>query len=345
MEASFRGWPAVIGELLAGRDLDESEAAVTMATILEGDATPAQIAGFLVALRSKGVVAGELVGMLDAALAASPVVPLTDDERSRAVDVVGTGGDGSHSINVSTMTALVVAGAGVPVCKHGNRSASSRCGTADVLEALGLTIELRPEQVAACVREAGFGFCFAPAFHPAFRHAGPPRRELGIPTAFNLLGPMANPGRVHRQLIGVADPSVAEPMLNALAERGLRSAWVVHGSGLDEITTTGPTDVLSLHAGTITRFTIEPAALGIPLATAEQLRGGDLDENAGVVRAVLGGEHGAHRDVVVLNAAAALMVAGVAEDLPAGMQLAAAAIDDGRAAHTLDTAIRVSQRA
>ncbi|MEO1058308.1 MAG: anthranilate phosphoribosyltransferase, partial [Actinomycetota bacterium] len=202
MEASFRGWPAVIAGLLARRDLDESEAAVTMATILEGDATPAQIAGFLVALRSKGVVAGELVGMLDAALAASPVVPLTDDERSRAVDVVGTGGDGSHSINVSTMAALVVAGAGVPVCKHGNRSASSKCGTADVLEALGLTIELRPEQVAACVREAGFGFCFAPAFHPAFRHAGPPRRELGIPTAFNLLGPMANPGRVHRQLIG-----------------------------------------------------------------------------------------------------------------------------------------------
>ncbi len=345
MEVSFRGWPAVIAELLAGRDLDESDAAVTMATILEGDATPAQIAGFLVALRSKGVVAAELAGMLDAALAASPVVPLTDDERSRAVDVVGTGGDGSHSINVSTMAALVVAGAGVPVCKHGNRSASSKCGTADVLEALGLTIELRPEQVAACVREAGFGFCFAPAFHPAFRHAGPPRRELGIPTAFNLLGPMANPGRVHRQLIGVADPTVAEPMLNALAERGLRSAWVVHGSGFDEITTTGPTEVLSLHAGTITRFTIEPAALGIPLATPDQLRGGDLAENAAVVRSVLGGEHGAHRDVVVLNAAAALVVAGVAEDLPAGMQLAATAIDDGRAAHTLDTAVHVSQRA
>ncbi|NQY56824.1 MAG: anthranilate phosphoribosyltransferase [Ilumatobacteraceae bacterium] len=345
MTTNFRGWTALITDALAGRDLDESDAAAAMATILDGDATPAQIAGFLVAMKSKGVVATELVGMLDAALAASPVVPLSDDERSRAIDVVGTGGDGSHSINVSTMAALVAAGAGVPICKHGNRSASSKCGTADVLETLGLNIELRPEQVAASVREAGFGFCFAPAFHPAFRHAGPPRRELGIPTAFNLIGPMANPGRVQRQVIGVADPGVARSMLEALAERGLRSAWIVHGSGLDEITTTGPTEVLSLHAGTITAFTIEPAALGIPLVTADQLRGGDREENAEVVRRVLGGEHGPHRDVVVLNAAAALVVAGVAEDLPEAMTSAAAAIDDGRALHTLDAAVRVSHRA
>ncbi|MEM8619865.1 MAG: anthranilate phosphoribosyltransferase [Actinomycetota bacterium] len=344
MTTDFRGWTALITDALAGRDLSQSDAAAAMATILDGDATSAQIAGFLVAMNSKGVVAPELVGMLDAALAASPVVPLSDDERSRAIDIVGTGGDGSHSINVSTMAALVAAGAGVAVCKHGNRSASSKCGAADVLEALGLNLDVRPEQVAASVREAGFGFCFAQAFHPAFRHAGPPRREMGIPTVFNLIGPMANPGRVERQVIGIADPVVARPMLEALAERGLRSAWIVHGSGLDEITTTGSTEVLSLNAGTITRFTIESAALGLPLATAEQLSGGDREGNADVVRRVLGGEHGPYRDVVVLNAAAALVVAGVAGDLPEAMASASAAIDDGRAQGALDAAVRISQR-
>ena len=339
------GWPGVIGELIAGRDLPTDVAGAAMTTILAGDATPAQIAGFVVALRAKGERADELAGMLRAALEASPVVPLTDAERSAAVDVVGTGGDGSHSINVSTMAALVTAAAGVPVCKHGNRSASSKAGTADVFELLGVAIEQTPYGVARCVREAGIGFCFAPSFHPAFRFAGPPRREMGVPTAFNLLGPMANPGRVKRQLIGVADPSFARPMVDALAAQGLDAAWVVHGGGLDELTTTGSSTVLALSAGEITEFTIDPVALGFAPATPDDLRGGTPGENADVVRRVLDGVTGPHRDIVVLNAAAALVVAGRVDDLPSGVDLAAAVIDDGRAADTLARMVRVSQDA
>jgi anthranilate phosphoribosyltransferase len=194
MSSAALSWPSILTELIAGRNLDEATAREVMSTILHGDATAAQIAGFLVALRAKGEHVDELTGLLGGALDEATLVPLTDDERSRCVDIVGTGGDGSHSINVSTMAALVIAGAGVPVCKHGNRSASSKCGSADLLELLGVVIELHADGVAACVREAGIGFCFAPVFHPAFRFAGPPRREIGVPTAFNLLGPMANPG-------------------------------------------------------------------------------------------------------------------------------------------------------
>jgi len=219
-------WPSVLAELLAGRDLETAVARRAMSEILHGDATPAQIAAFLVALRAKGEQAAELVGMLDGALAEATFVPLTDDERARCVDIVGTGGDRSDSINISTIAALVVAGAGVPVCKHGNRSASSQCGSADLLEALGVMIELSADAVATCVRQANIGFCFAPAFHPAFRYAGPPRREIGVPTAFNLLGPMANPGRVRRQVIGVADPRFVEPMMQTLQGHGLSILWV-----------------------------------------------------------------------------------------------------------------------
>ncbi len=336
-------WPAVIGDLLAGRHLDHDRAGAAMSSILEGDATLAQIAGFLVALRAKGETAEELHGMLDAAMHAATFVPLTDDERSRCIDVVGTGGDGSHSVNVSTMASLVVAGAGVPVCKHGNRSASSKCGTADVLELLGVAIELGAEGVAACVRDAGVGFCFAPMFHPAFRFAGPPRRELGVATAFNLLGPMANPGRVRRQVIGVADPRFAEPMVTALQRQGLTTAWVVHGDGMDELTTTGVSRVLALDHGAISEFTVDPAGFGLAPATDADLRGGHPEENALAVRRVLAGERGAHRDIVLLNAAAALVVAGAAGDLAAGLETAAAAIDDGRAQASLDALIRVSQ--
>jgi anthranilate phosphoribosyltransferase len=270
-------------------------------------------------------------------------VPLSDDERARCVDIVGTGGDGSHSINVSTMAALVVAGSGVPVCKHGNRSASSKCGSADLLELLGVVIELHADGVAACVREAGIGFCFAPVFHPAFRFAGPPRREIGVPTAFNLLGPMANPGRVRRQVIGVADPRFVEPMVLTLQREGLTHAWVVHGDGLDELTTTGTSTVLSLADGSIDEFTVDPAALGLAPATPEDLRGGDPNENADVIRRVLAGERGPHRDIVVLNAAAGLVVGGAAADLAEGLAAAALAIDDGRAQEALDALVRVSQ--
>jgi len=336
-------WSVALATMLSGRDLDGDRAGAAMAAILDGDATAAQIAGFLVALRAKGETAEELHGMLDAAMHAATFVPLTADERAVCVDVVGTGGDGSHSINVSTMAALVVAGAGVPVCKHGNRSASSKCGTADVLELLGVAIELSAAGVAACVREAGIGFCYAPAFHPAFRFAGPPRRELGVPTAFNLLGPMANPGRVERQLIGVADARFAAPMAAALERQGLTTAWVVHGEGMDELTTTGPSQVTALDHGVISEFTVDPATLGFARAEADDLRGGAPEENALAVRRVLAGELGAHRDVVVLNAAAALVVSGTVTDLAAGVERAMASIDGGHAQASLDALIRVSQ--
>lgn len=316
-----------------------------MSTILTGDATPAQIAGFAVALRAKGETAEELAGMLGAVMDAAAIVPLTDTERADCVDVVGTGGDGSHSINVSTMAAIVAAAAGAPVCKHGNRSASSKAGTADVFELLGVHLELSPEGVARCVREAGIGFCFAPAFHPAFRFAGPPRREMGVPTAFNLLGPMANPGRVKRQLIGVANPTFARPMVDALAQQGMNVAWVVHGGGLDELTTTGPSTVLALRDGEVSEFAIDPADLGLAPATADDIRGGSPENNAEAVRRVLAGDLGPHRDIVVLNAGAALVVAGRVDTVAAGLDLAGAAIDDGRAAATLAKMAEVSQDA
>jgi anthranilate phosphoribosyltransferase len=339
------GWPGLLTELLAGRDLTADQARTAMANILGGRATAAQLIGFVVALRAKGETADELSGLLDAVLAAAELVPLDDELRRRAIDVVGTGGDRSHSINVSTMAALVVAGAGVPVCKHGARGASSQCGTADVLEELGVAIELSPTGVQRCVETAGIGFCFAPRFHPAFRFAAPSRREIGIPTVFNLLGPMANPGRVRRYLIGVADATFAERMLASLRAHGATDAWVVHGGGLDELTTTGSSTVLALHHDGAHTFPVDPVELGLAPATHEQLIGGEPPYNAEVVRRVLAGEHGAHRDIVVLNAAAALVVAGVATDLPGGIEVATTAIDDGRAARVLDSFVKVSQEA
>lgn len=337
------GWSQLIGDLLAGNDLGTDVAGAAMTEILSGNATSAQIAGFVVALRSKGESSSELAAMLSVAMAAGTAVPLTEGERADSIDVVGTGGDGSHSVNVSTMAAIVAAGAGAPVCKHGNRSASSKCGTADVLEMLGVAIEQTPDGAAACLREAGIAFCMAPMFQPAFRFAGPPRREMGIPTVFNLLGPMANPGRVKRQLIGVADPAFARSMIEALRTQGLTAAWVVHGGGLDELTTAGTSDVLELKDGEISSFTVDPAALGLAPAIAADLRGGEPEENAEAVRRVLAGDLGPHRDVVLLNAAAALVVAARADDLAAGLDLAAAAIDTGAAKRSLDRFVAVSQ--
>ncbi|MFK7918880.1 MAG: anthranilate phosphoribosyltransferase [Ilumatobacter sp.] len=337
------GWPVLLSHLISGSDVTPAAAGAAMSTILAGDATPAQIAGFVVALRAKGESVDELAAMLDAAMNEARIVALTEDERSTAVDVVGTGGDGSHSINVSTMAAIVVAGAGVAVCKHGNRSASSKCGTADVLELLGVAIEQTPEGVAACVRDAGIGFCFAPAFHAAFRFAGPPRREMGVPTVFNLLGPMANPGRVRNQLIGVADPRFAPVMLGALERQGVTSAWVVHGDGLDELTTGGVSQVWALENGAHRQFEVDAGAFGLARSTSADLRGGEPEENAAAIHRVLSGEPGPHRDVVVLNAGAALVVADRADDLGAGIEMARAAIDDGRAAQTLEQFVAVSQ--
>lgn len=337
------GWPALLTELLERHDLPAAHARAAMSTILAGEATPAQLIGFIVALRAKGETPEEISGLLDAVLEVATLVPLPDALRNRAIDIVGTGGDRSHSINVSTMAAIVAAGAGVPVCKHGARAASSQCGTADVLEALGVAIELSPEGVVRCVQEAGIGFCLAPRYHPAFRFAAPSRREIGIPTVFNLLGPMANPARVRRQLIGVANPAMAERMLASLRLHGSHRAWVVHGNGLDELTTTGVSTVLALDDDGVRQFTVDPVELGLAPAILDELVGGTPEVNAEVVRKVLGGTHGAHRNIVVLNAAAALVVAGVVETLADGLVRAVESIDSGSAEATLNKFVEVSQ--
>lgn len=337
------GWPSLLGALLDRTHLTSEQARAAMNTILRGDATPAQLIGFVVALRAKGETPGELAGLLDAVLEHADIVPLGDELRDTAVDIVGTGGDHSHSINVSTMAAIVVAGAGIPVCKHGARAASSKCGTADVLEALGVAIEQNPEGVAECVRTAGIGFCLATSFHPAFRFAGPSRREIGIPTVFNLLGPMANPGRVRRQVIGVANASFAERMIETLRSHGSTYAWVVHGGGLDELTTTGSSDVIELCDGEISHFRIDATEFGLPRVDTSALAGGDPAENAAVVRRVLAGDRGPHRDIVVLNAGAGLVVGGGVADLAEGIARASDAIDSGAAAATLDRFVAVSQ--
>lgn len=339
------GWPALIGELLDRNHLSAHQAKVAMRNVLAGDATPAQLIGFVVALRAKGETAEEISGLLDAVIEAATLVALPDDVLDRAVDIVGTGGDRSHSINVSTISAFVIAGAGVPVCKHGARAASSKCGAADLLEALGVAVELGPDGVRRCVEEVGMGFCLAARYHPAFRFAAPSRREIGVPTVFNLLGPMANPARVRRQVIGVANPGFAERMLASLHTHGSVASWVVSGPGLDELSTTGPSAVLALCDGDITSFTVDALDLGLPRAQPEDLVGGDPVENARAAHAVLEGHRGPHRDIVLLNSAAGLVVAGLANDLADGLSRAEEAVDSGRAADVLANLVTVSQEA
>jgi anthranilate phosphoribosyltransferase len=335
------GWPAVLGTLAARRDLTTEQARAAMSEILEGAATPAQIAAFIVALRMKGETVDELGGLVDAMLAAAERVTLPPDER--VVDIVGTGGDRAHTINVSTLSALVVAGAGGRVCKHGNRAASSATGSADLLEALGVRIDCGPDEVARCVAEAGIGFCFAPRFHPAMRHAGPPRRELGIATAFNFLGPLANPAGVRRLMIGVADASMAERMVGVLAARGSEHVLVVHGDdGLDELTISTTSQVIELRGGEVRDYAVDPKELGITPAPTEALVGGDPATNAALARRVLAGDAGPHRDIVCLNAGAGLVVAGMADDLAHGLRAAEEAIDGGGAAAALDRLVAVS---
>jgi anthranilate phosphoribosyltransferase len=341
--AGHGGWPVILGTLLEGGDLDADTARVTMAEILDGAASPAQIAAFIVALRMKGETVTELGGMVDAMLDASTRVEI--DLSGPVIDVVGTGGDRAHTINVSTISAMVVAGAGGRVCKHGNRAASSACGAADLLEALGVAIELGPAGVAACVHEAGIGFCFAPRYHPAMRHAGPSRRDLGIPTAFNILGPLSNPGRVKRYLIGVADLRMADRMAGVLRDKGAERALIVHGGdGLDELTTTGPSTVVELRDGDVSTWDVDPQDLGLRRVDREDLVGGDATINADLARRVLAGEHGPHRDIVSLNAGAGLVVAGLADDLPAGIEAAREAIDSGAAVRALADLVEISQR-
>jgi anthranilate phosphoribosyltransferase len=344
----FGGWRGVLGTLTAGQDLTSAQAGAATEAILSGEATAAQIAAFIVALRMKGEAPAEVTGMVDAMLAAATPIDLGADAAG-AVDLVGTGGGPTrrtHALNVSTMACFVVAGAGIKVCKHGNRKASSTSGSFDLLDALGVPIELDGEAVATCVKDAGIGFCFAARFHPAMRHAGPIRRELGVPTVFNFLGPMANPARVKRQVVGVSDPSMAERMAGVLQAHGAERALVVFGhDGLDELTTTTTSTVVELRDGELRRYDVDPADFGLGRVQAADLRGGDAATNVGLTKRVLDGEAGAHRDVVVLNAGAALLAAGLADDLADGIALAIGTIEEGRAAAALDRLVATSQAA
>ena len=340
-------WPDVIGRLVRRQDLPAELAERAMAMILAGEATDAQIAGFAVALRAKGETAEELAALVRTMLRFGESVDLAlDGPRGPVVDTCGTGGDRSGSVNISTLAALVVAGAGVRVAKHGNRAASSSCGSADLLEALGVTIDLSPAGVARCIDEAGIGFCFAQKFHPALRFAGPARRELGTPTTFNFLGPLANPAGVRRRVVGVSDRAMAERMTQTLAELGVERAMVFcGGDGLDELTTTTVSDVWNLDAGAIRTYSIDPADYGIARAAPDELVGGDAAANVAISERMLEGEPGPVHDIVALNAAAALVVAGVAPDLGDGFEQAVTSIEAGKAAAVLETFVRTSAAA
>ncbi|MGN9775556.1 anthranilate phosphoribosyltransferase [Micromonospora sp. H33] len=343
-----RTWPHLLSALLRGEELSTADTAWAMGEIMSGSAAPAQIAGFAVALRAKGETAAEVAGLVEAMLGHAVLVQLPEELRAAALDVVGTGGDLAHTVNISTMASLVVAGAGVRVVKHGNRAASSSCGTADVLEYLGLPLDLGPEGVATCVAEAGIGFCFAARFHPGMRHAGPVRRELGVPTAFNFLGPLTNPARPRAAAVGCFDARMAPVMADVFAARG-DSVLLMRGEdGLDEFTTAAPTRVWAAQGGTVRESLLDATDLGVPRATLADLRGGDAAYNAGVVRRLLAGETGPVRDAVLVNAAAALATQGPLDGdltgaLRGGMARAAESIDSGAAARTLNRWIEVAR--
>jgi anthranilate phosphoribosyltransferase len=330
-------WPRILQRLIAHESLSADEAASAMRAIMSGDVTPGQVGGFLMALRTKGETVDELDGLARTALEfATPVAA-----PGRVVDTCGTGGDRSGTFNISTLAAIVAAGAGATVAKHGNRAASSRCGSADLLEALGVRIDLDADGVQRCLAEAGIGFMFAPVFHPAFGHANPVRRELRVPTTFNFLGPLTNPARPAAQVVGVSDPRMLPLVAEVLARRGTRATVFRGGDGLDELTTTGPSTAVRIDAA-IEELIVDPEELGIPRATPDDLAGGDADASARIARSVLAGDSGPARDIVVLNAGAALDVAGLAPDLRGGLELAAASIDEGKAAGALERWIAVS---
>lgn len=339
--AELGGWPFVLRRLFGRDDLSSDEAGAALADVLDGTATPAQIAAFATALRMKGETVPEMTGLVAALFRYAE--PLDVPDAADLVDTCGTGGDRSGSINVSTVSAMVVAGAGARVCKHGNRAVSSSSGSADVLEALGVASDLGPAGVLRCLDQAGMAFCFAPRFHPCFRHAGPIRRQLGVPTVFNFLGPLANPARPGRQVVGVSDPAMAEKVAGVLAANGARRALVVYGhDGLDELTTTTTSTMLDTAGGEITACTVDPAVLGLATAAPADLVGGDATTNAAAARRILDGERGPHRDVVLLNAAAGILVAGLAATLADGLDAAARSIDEGRAAGVLERLVRTS---
>jgi anthranilate phosphoribosyltransferase len=330
---------SIIAKVATGATLSRHEAASAFDRMMSGEATPSQLGGLLMALRIRGETIDEITGAVSAMRAKMLRVTAPAD----AVDVVGTGGDGSGSVNVSTCAAFIVAGAGVPVAKHGNRALSSRSGAADVLSALGVKIDISPEEVSRCVTEAGIGFMFAPAHHPAMKNVNPTRVELATRTIFNLLGPLSNPAGVTRQLVGVFSRQWVLPLAQVLKNLGSESVWVVHGSdGLDEITLTGPTFVAALEKGDIRSFEVSPEDVGLKRVEGEALKGGDASANAVALRNVLAGRPSPYRDVALLNAAAALVVAGRAKDLKEGMTLGIRSIDDGAAADRLKRLIAVS---
>jgi anthranilate phosphoribosyltransferase len=341
----MRSWPQLISDLIARRDLDSSDTAWAMDETMSGEATPAQVAGFLVALRAKGETVAELAGLAEAMLARAVRIDVPGD----CVDIVGTGGDRAHTVNISTMASLVVAGAGRRVVKHGNRAASSTCGAADLLEELGVRLDLPPGRVAELAGEVGITFCFALVFHPAMRHAAVPRRELGIPTAFNFLGPLTNPAQPASSAVGVADRRMAPLMAGVLASRPGVSALVFRGEdGLDELTTTGPSRVWEVSGGSVTETVLDPATLELPRSRIEDLRGADALHNAKVARAVLSGERGPVRDAVLLNAAAALVASGTGTGglearMREGLWDAAESVDSGAAADALERWVAASR--
>src|SRR6478735_4969421 len=334
---------ALIEKLTRHEDLTTDEAAAAMAEVMDGRAAPAHIAALLIGLAMKGERPIEIVGLARTMRAHAVQVTKRYED---VFDTCGTGGDKAGTFNISSCVALVVAASGVRVAKHGNRSASSRTGAADVYEALGIRVTASPAVVERCLVEAGIGFFFAPTFHPSMKHAAPIRRELGVRTAFNLLGPLTNPAGATRQLVGVSRPEFTELLARALLLLGTERAWVVHGAdGIDELTTAGYTKISECRAGTVNTFYLHPSDVGLPKASPSALLGGDAQENASIIRRILAGERGAPRDVVLLNAGAGLLIAGQAPSVQEGIVRAAAAIDSGAAAKTLDRLIAMSTEA
>ena len=330
---------SALAKLSTRTDLSSVEMADALGVIMAGEATPAQTGAFLMGLRVKG----ETVTEIAAAVSVLRTRMLHVAAPQGAMDIVGTGGDGAGTFNISTASSLVVAGAGVPVAKHGNKALSSKSGSSEALVALGVNLDLTPEQVTTCLEEAGIGFMFAPNHHPAMRHVGPARAEMGVRTMFNLLGPQSNPAGVRHYLLGVFSREWVRPVAEALLQNGARSAWVVHGSdGLDEITTVGPTHVCAIKDGALKEFDVTPQQVGLSPATSQSLKGGDPAHNAAAIRALLEGEKGPFRDIVLMNAGAALLVAGKAGTLKDGITLAAHTIDQGAALSTLKRLVDVS---
>jgi len=333
-------FPVLLDKLQRRIDLTSDEAAGAMETIMDGQAQPSQIAGLLVGLAMKGERPDEIVGLARTMRARATKLSRTFDS---LFDTCGTGGDGAHTFNVSTVAALVVAACGVHVAKHGNRSASSKCGSADLFETLGVNVTAPPAVIERCLDEAGIAFLFAQVFHPSMKHAAPTRKELGVRTAFNLLGPLTNPAGAKRQLVGVPKPELTELVARSLLLLGAARAWVVHGAdGLDEISTTGYTKVSECRDGAVNTFYLHPSDVGLPKSTPETLKGGVAADNAAIAREILDGEKGPRRDIVLLNAGASLLVAGRAATVPEGIEMAARAIDSGRAKAVLAALVRLS---